>query len=106
MRTFTQFRDVTDRFPGSNRSAFDGDGDHVKAFDADHPGQGGRTASDDISCLARIGHIAKTHNGWTCEGDANGILTWTSPHGHTYPTEPHDYSDEPEPPPDPGEPPF
>jgi hypothetical protein len=99
---------VDDRFPGSNRSAFDGDGDHVEAFDPDHPGQGGRTASDDIACLARIGHIAKTHNGWTCEGDANGILTWTSPHGHKYDTTPHDYSDhdEPEPPPDPGPPPF
>ena len=33
LRTFTQFRDVKDRFPGSNRSAFLGDGDHVKAFD-------------------------------------------------------------------------
>ena len=101
LRTFTQFRDVKDRFPGSNRSAFLGDGDHVKAYDPDHPGQAGRTAADNIACLSRIGHIAKTHNGWTCEGDANGILTWTSPSGQTYHTAPHDYSDhdDPEPPP-------
>jgi hypothetical protein len=93
LRTFTQFRDVKDRFPGSQRSAFLGDGDHIKPFDRENPGHGGRTAADNIACLSRIGHIAKTHNGWTCEGDANGILTWTSPRGQTYETAPHDYSD-------------
>jgi hypothetical protein len=44
--------------------------------------------------------VAAAWDGWTCQGDANGTLTWTSPHGHTYTTEPHDYSDhddEPEP---------
>ncbi|MDX6258027.1 MAG: hypothetical protein QOJ11_4361, partial [Frankiales bacterium] len=87
-------RDVKDRFPGSNRSAYLGDGDHVEPFT---PDRGGHTASTNIACLSRIGHLAKTHGGWKCEGDANNVLTWTSPHGQTYPSTPHDYSDEPEP---------
>ncbi|MDX6242310.1 MAG: hypothetical protein QOE76_33, partial [Frankiales bacterium] len=41
-----------------------------------------------IACLSRIGHIAKTHGGWTCAGDANGVLTWTSPHGAEFPSTP------------------
>ncbi|MDX6206936.1 MAG: hypothetical protein QOF39_2993, partial [Frankiales bacterium] len=103
---FTQARDVHDRFPGSHRSAYLGDADHIQPFDPDHPGHGGHTASSNIACLSRIGHLAKTHGGWTCQGDANGVLTWTSPHGAEFPSTPHDYADEPEPPPDPGPPPF
>ena len=95
MRRFTQARDVKDRFPGSNRSAYLGDGDHVEAF---VPGHGGHTAAANISNLGRLGHIAKTHGGWTCHGDANDVLTWTSPHGQVYRSTPHDYSDGPEPP--------
>ena len=90
---FTEARDVKDRFPGSNRSARHADGDHVEPF---VEGSGGSTASSNISNLGRIGHIAKTHGGWRCEGDANEQLTWTSPHGAVYVTAPHDYSDEPE----------
>ena len=97
MRRFTKARDLHDRFPGSARSARFGDGDHVEPFDR---GTGGRTASANIAMLSRTGHVAKTHGGWTCQGDANGVLTWTSPHGRTYHTEPHDYRDEPEPEPD------
>jgi hypothetical protein len=98
MRRFTQARDVKDRFPGANRSAYLADSDHVQPF---APGTGGHTASTNLASLSRIGHIAKTHGGWTCHGDANNTLTWTSPHGHTYRSTPHDYSDEPEP-----EPPY
>jgi hypothetical protein len=103
---FTDVRDVTDRFPGSNRSAHLGDLDHREPF---QQGTGGHTSAKNMPRLSRTGHIAKTHNGWKCEGDANGILTWTSPHGHTYPVPPHNYSDEPEPEPQPEaepEPPF
>jgi hypothetical protein len=28
---------------------------------------------------SRIGHVAKNPCGWSCEGDANEVLTWTSP---------------------------
>ena len=41
--------------------------------------------------LSKLGHIAKTHNGWKVTGDANGVLTWTSPNGATYTSHPHDY---------------
>jgi hypothetical protein len=93
---FTQARDVTDRFPGSDRSARFADLDHQRPFD-----DGGHTSAQNMPRLSRIGHIAKTHNGWKCAGDANGVLTWTSPHGHIYDSAPHDYSDEPEPDPPP-----
>jgi Domain of unknown function (DUF222) len=97
MHRFTQARDVKDRFPGSNRSARFGDDDHVRPYEK---GNGGNTSSANLASLSRIGHIAKTHGGWQCEGDANGVLSWTSPLGQTYATTPHDYSDEPEPEPE------
>ncbi len=96
IRRFIQARDVKDRFPGSSRSARFGDGDHVEPYEES---SGGPTASRNLQCLSRIGHIAKTHGGWTCHGDANDVITWTSPHGQTFATTPHDYSDEPATPP-------
>ncbi len=97
MLEFTRLRDGQDRFPGSCRGARFADGDHVVEF---REGEGGSTSSANIAMLSRIGHVAKTHGGWRCEGDANGILSWTSPHGQVYRVPPHDYrDDEPEPPP-------
>jgi hypothetical protein len=95
LRQFTRARDVKDRFPGSNRSARFGDGDHVEPYEH---GTGGNTSAANVALLSRIGHVAKTHGGWSCEGDANGALTWRSPHGQVYRTTPHDYrDDEPDP---------
>ena len=103
LRQFLINRDVTDRFPGSHRKAHHGDNDHTEPY---QQGTGGHTSATGMSMLARIGHIAKTHNNWTCTGDANGILTWTSPHGRHYQVPPHDYrDDEPNPPPN-DPPPF
>ncbi|MDX6230356.1 MAG: hypothetical protein QOI76_3746 [Frankiales bacterium] len=90
-------RDVRCRFPGSSRSARLAEGDHVKAHRKG--GGGGRTCSQNIQSLAKLGHIAKTHNGWHVSGDANGELTWTSPNGATYPSTPYDYRPEDDPPP-------
>lgn len=97
LRRFITARDVKDRFPGSARSARFGDGDHLVPYE---DGVGGSTSSANMSMLSRIGHVAKTHGGWRCAGDANGVLTWTSPHGQAYRVPPHDYRDDvPEPPP-------
>jgi hypothetical protein len=110
LHQFLIARDVKDRFPGSNRFATHGDGDHVKEWAA-----GGPTASTNIAQLSKTGHTAKTHRGWRVHGDANDALEWTSPHGRTYRTHPHDYTDDEEPPalgpepsPDPyaGDPPY
>ena len=86
---FRVARDVRCRFPGSTRRARDGDGDHVEPHR--DGGGGGRTSSANLASLSKLGHIAKTHNGWKVTGDANGVLTWTSPNGHTYTSTPHDY---------------
>jgi len=91
MRCFAVALDVTDRFPGSNRKARFCDLDHLEPWEPD--GQGGSTSSANTACTSRIGHIAKTHNGWTVEGDANGVLFWRSPRGLTFESAPHDYSD-------------
>ena len=91
VREFTIARDVNDRFPGSARSARLADGDHIEPYEE---GEGGSTSSSNISRLSRAGHVAKTHGGWSCEGDANGPLTWTSPHGGVHVTTPHDYRDD------------
>jgi hypothetical protein len=97
MTRFRIARDVRCRFPGSTRSAGRAEGDHVKAHR--RGGGGGRTSSRNIQSLAKLGHIAKTHNGWHVSGDANGELTWTSPNGATYPSTPYDYRPEDDPPP-------
>ncbi|MDX6242545.1 MAG: hypothetical protein QOE76_268 [Frankiales bacterium] len=91
LRRFTKARDVKDRFPGSNRSARFGDGDHVQPYEE---GRGGNTSAANVALLSRIGHVAKTHGGWSCVGDANEVLTWTSPHGQVYRSAPHDYRDD------------
>jgi hypothetical protein len=90
-------RDVVCRFPGSTRNARRCEGDHVIAHRKG--GGGGRTSSKNVQSLAKLGHIAKTFNGWKVTGDANGELTWTSPNGATYPSTPHDYRPEEDDPP-------
>jgi hypothetical protein len=97
MTRFRILRDVRCRFPGSSRNARYSEGDHVEPHR--DGGGGGRTSSANLQSLSKLGHIAKTHNGWTVSGDANGELTWTSPNGATYTSTPHDYRSEDDPPP-------
>jgi len=97
IRRFTRRRDRYDRFPGSNRLAAHCDADHLQPFTGDETG--GATSSRNLASTGRPGHQAKTHNGWTVTGDANHVLTYRSPHGRTYSSEPHDYRDPEEPPP-------
>jgi hypothetical protein len=97
MTRFRILRDVRCRFPGSSRHARHCEGDHVQPHH--DGGGGGRTSSANLQSLSKLGHIAKTHNGWQVRGDANGELTWTSPNGATYTSTPHDYRPEDDPPP-------
>ena len=94
---FRVARDLRCRFPGSTRRARDGDGDHVEPHR--DGGGGGRTSSANLQSLSKLGHIAKTHNNWQVTGNANEVLTWTSPNGHTYTSTPHNYQTEDDPPP-------
>ena len=58
--------------------------------DLDHtvPHPGGPTAKTNLADLCRGHHRLKTHTTWRVRQDDDGVLTWTSPLGHTVTTEP------------------
>ncbi len=70
-----QKRDKGCRFPGCGRTRW------LQIHHRVHWADGGPT--DIINLVSVCGfHHRKIHNeGWTIEGDANGTLTWISPHG-------------------------
>jgi hypothetical protein len=87
-RVLTEFclaRDTTCRFPGCTRPA--------RRCHLDHqtPWPTGPTAATNCQCLCAKHHRLKHTTGWTVVGNPNHTLTWTSPTGHTYTSEPHDY---------------
>ena len=97
-------RDTTCRFPGCRRTARRCDIDHL------HPYQtGGTTETCNLQRLCPRHHHAKHDAGWTTTGNPNHTLTWTSPTGHHYQTDPGelpiDHTTDPNPDPDPP-PPF
>ncbi len=94
-------RDRTCRFPGCRRPAHQCDLDHTLAYPQ------GQTTLTNLACLCRRHHRLKTHTRWRLDQDDHGRLTWTTPTGHTYPTDPHDWptpTDTHAPPPETGPP--
>ncbi|GAB4065826.1 hypothetical protein GCM10028777_16590 [Angustibacter speluncae] len=87
-------RDGVCRGVGCTLDAFGCDADHVIAWEA-----GARTTADDLVSLHRRHHQRKTRGWWTSALEPDGTLTWTSPLGRSYTTEPATYG-RPEPPPD------
>ena len=86
LRRQVQLRDVTCVFPWCSRPARSCDLDHVVPYDhsraaADRPEQ---TRTTNLATLCRSHHRLKTHAGWRLHSPANGVLVWTSPHGHRY----------------------
>lgn len=91
---FVRARDVYCRFPTCRRCALDVELDHAVAFAA-----GGHTAACNLhgSCATHH-HLKHEAPGWTvCQGP-DGTVTWTTPTGHGYTSEPFDHR------PDPGRP--
>ncbi len=88
-------RDVTCRFPGCRRSA------DSAGTDLDHtvPWPVSPTAATNLSVLCRRHHRLKHTAGWNVALEPNGVMTWTTPTGRQYQTEPWHYTD-PDPPPD------
>ncbi len=86
-------RDGVCRGVGCTLDAFTCDADHVVAWET-----GARTTADDLVSLHRRHHQRKTRGWWTSALEPDGTLTWTSPLGRTYTTEPATYG-RPEPPP-------
>lgn len=83
MRRYLRVRDETCRFPGCNRSAVRCDLDHNLDWQFQ-----GFTAHDNLAHLCPMHHALKTETAWDVKQDPGGILTWTSPSGNEYVTEP------------------
>jgi len=84
-------RDVTCRFPGCRRSA------DSAGTDLDHtvPWPAGATTATNLAVLCRRHHRLKHTTGWNVTLDPTGTMTWTTPTGRRYRTEPWTYTDPP-----------
>jgi hypothetical protein len=80
-------RDVTCRFPGCRRSAA-GPG-----TDLDHtiPWPTGPTSAANLAVLCRHHHRLKHSAGWQVTLDSSGAMTWTTPTGRRFSTDPWQY---------------
>ena len=87
-------RDVTCRFPGCRRSA------DSAGTDLDHtvPWPVGPTSAANLAVLCRRHHRLKHAAGWRVRLEQTGVMTWTTPTGRHYRTDPWQYTD-PDPPP-------
>ena len=83
LRRFLRLRDETCRFAGCNQPARTADLDHT------HEWQDlGHTAHDNLAHLCPGCHALKSETGWTVKQEPGGILTWHSPTGRPFVTEP------------------
>ncbi len=80
---FVRCRDLTCRWPGCDRPAFECDLDHTIPYAA-----GGPTHASNLKCYCRTHHLIKTFWGWKDQQLPDGTLILTSPTGHTYVTTP------------------
>ena len=83
LKTALAIRDETCRFPGCRRRAMRCDVDHATAWE-----HGGATHIDNLEHLCRKHHRLKHEMAWTVAHDGGGTVTWTSPVGRRYRTEP------------------
>lgn len=82
-------RDAHCRFPGCTARAASCDLDHVIPFDHDAPARGGRTVAENLACLCRWHHRAKTDDVWRVRMGPDATQHWTGPEGqvlHSVPT--------------------
>ena len=86
MARYIHLRHVTSSGPNSAVPAPDVDIDHAHPFGPD-----GVTIRENLHPPNRHWHNAKTKGGWTVVQNPDRTWTWTSPHGLTHTTEPHDY---------------
>jgi hypothetical protein len=83
---FVRCRDLTCRWPGCDKPAYDCDVDHTVAWPV------GPTHASNIKCYCRFHHLLKTFycgvGGWRERQLPDGTLIVTAPTGHTYLTKP------------------
>lgn len=96
---FVRARDVYCRFPPCRCRAIDTELDHTIAFGT----AGGDTAETNLYGGCGLHHHLK-HDaaGWTVTQEPNGRITWTTPTGHRYSSDPYDYRPGTDPVDDPG----
>jgi AraC-like DNA-binding protein len=85
LKAWLRLRDGTCRFPGCSRAAAGCDIDHTQAWE-----HGGATDHDNLAHLCAKHHALKHGTTWAVnqEPGGSGAMTWTSPAGRTYRTEP------------------
>jgi hypothetical protein len=85
LKNWLEVRDATCRFPGCSRHAARCEIDHTRDWAHD-----GQTRHDNLAHLCKSHHILKHNTDWqvTQARDGTGNLTWTSPAGRDYTTEP------------------
>jgi hypothetical protein len=85
LKNWLQVRDATCRFPGCSRHAARCEIDHTRDWAHD-----GQTRHDNLAHLCKSHHILKHNTDWQVAQarDGTGNLTWTSPAGRDYTTEP------------------
>jgi hypothetical protein len=83
---FVRCRDLTCRWPGCDKPAYQCDIDHTVPYPV------GPTHASNLKCYCRFHHLLKTFwcgaGGWRERQLPDGTLTLTSPTGHTYTTHP------------------
>ncbi len=74
--------------------------DHLRPYDHGRPADGGQTTPSNLVSDGLRDHHLKSDRALTMTGDANDVLTITTPSGRSYPSHPYLYADphpEPEP---------
>lgn len=89
---FVRGRDVYCRFPFCRRRAADAELDHTTAWTDD-----GVTSDENLYAACPQHHMLKHHGGWTVAQQPDGRITWTTPTGHRYTSDPHDLRSDPPP---------
>ncbi|EFV14418.1 HNH endonuclease signature motif containing protein [Segniliparus rugosus] len=87
VETHVNARDKHCRFPGCHRRART-ELDHTNPFNHHNPNTGGQTVPQNLKRLCKHHHQAKTHGRWRDTQNPDGTITWTSPTGQHYTTNP------------------
>ncbi len=99
---FIRARDLHCRNPICGQPAARADLDHTIPYQPE-----GTTSQHNLHASCRHHHRLKTHApGWQVEQHLDDRITWTTPTGHTYTSDPHDYRPDSHPPPGDHPPPF
>ncbi|HXF02807.1 MAG TPA: DUF222 domain-containing protein [Arthrobacter sp.] len=83
LKRLIRVRDRHCRFPGCRRAAQYCEIDHVIAWE-----DGGLTVPENLQCLCKVHHAAKTAGHIQAEAGPNGAIAWTTRTGHRKTTHP------------------